>query len=78
MVTPKFSQILLLVMDVGRKFRKRLLEQGLSSPGSCCRQNLDNRNVKQAGQEWKRLAWVICTLLLLEHREDFPRGLGGR
>lgn len=61
-------------MDVGRKCRKRLLKEGLSSSG---RQNLDNRDVRQAGQERERLVWVVCGLLLLEHREDFPRELGG-
>jgi len=71
-----FSQILLLVMDGKRKCRKRLLEEGLSSPGSCCRQNLRNRDVRQAGQEKKRLVWVTCAPLLA-HREGFPRGLSG-
>lgn len=77
MVPLRLSQILLVVMDVGRKCRKRLWEEGLSSPGTCSRQNLHNTDVRQAGQERKRLAWIICALLLLEHKEDFPRRLSG-
>lgn len=77
MVALRFSQILLLVMDVGRMCRKRLLEEDLSSPDSCNRQNLCKRDVRQAGQERKRLVWVICAPLLMEHKEDLPRRLSG-
>lgn len=73
MIALRFSQILLLVIDVGRMCRKRLLEEDLSSPDSCNRQNLCKRDVRQAGQERKRLVWVICAPLLMEHKEDFPR-----